>query len=189
MSNDFNLSLTGNGFTSFNITPQTRLLSRSGSGADWVASGSHVAASGNTVTRSGITLLSGEYALGDTINCTPPLTSAITGLTSVCNNDIGSTYSVDVHGGSTYNWTVTGGSIVSGQGSSIIQVNWGATGMIGLVEVVETNACSEGERQELIVDIGPVPTSPVMGPVSAGAGSRVPSITSWKNPDIPIPGR
>ena len=92
-------------------------------------------------------------------------------LSSVCINDIASTYSVDNHGGSTYNWTVTGGSIVSGQGTSIIQVNWGPTGMIGLVEVMETNACSEGERQELIVDIGPVPTSAVMGPISAGAGS------------------
>jgi hypothetical protein len=171
VSSDFDLSLTGNGFTSFTITPQTRLLSRTGSGADWSASGSHMAGSGNTVQRSGIAILSGEYALGDTINCSPPVTSSITGPTSVCINELATTYSVVNQGGSTYDWTVTGGSIVSGQGSSIIQVNWGSTGMIGLVEVIESNACSEGERQELMVDIGPVPTSAISGPTSVGAGS------------------
>ena len=171
VSNDFNLSLTGNGFSSFPIVPETRILSRTGSSADWLASGTHLVAQGTTARRDNITILSGDYALADTVNCNPPATTPIIGPVNVCTSAVGQTYSVENHGGSSYAWTVTGGSIVTGQGSSIITVNWGPTGMIGMVEVIETNACSQGELQQLVVNVDPIPTSVITGPITSGAGT------------------
>ncbi|MBN4051567.1 PKD domain-containing protein, partial [bacterium AH-315-M05] len=68
-----------------------------------------------------------------------PSTSAITGTTPVCENDVGVVYSVTPTGGSTYAWTVPGGaSITAGAGTASITVTWGATS--GDVTVTETNA-------------------------------------------------
>ncbi len=52
-------------------------------------------------------------------------------------------YSVNNNGGSTYNWTVTNGTIVSGQGTAVIEVSWNTIGT-GMVEVTETtvDACT-----------------------------------------------
>lgn len=46
-------------------------------------------------------------------------------------------YSVKPREGSTYTWTVTGGILVSGQGSPIIQVDWGEE-QIGNVSIIQT---------------------------------------------------
>jgi len=73
----------------------------------------------------------------------PPYT--ITGLQTVNANQTGVTYSVTNTGGSTYNWTVpTGATIVSGQGTNQITVNFGTQS--GNVEVTETqsNNCKNG---------------------------------------------
>ncbi len=168
VSSDFNLDVIANGFTSFPIIPDTRLLSRSL--GDWTASGNHVAASVNTVSRDNVSMLSGEYALGDSSACTLPLTSSITGSGTVCASAIGESYSVDLHAGSTYNWSVTGGIITGGQGTASILVNWGATGMAGQVEVRESNTCGEGESVLLDVDIHPLPTSTITGRTTAYTG-------------------
>jgi photosystem II stability/assembly factor-like uncharacterized protein len=47
-------------------------------------------------------------------------------------------YSYPNTSGSTYEWTVTGGTIISGQGTNMITVDWGANNE-GTVSVVETN--------------------------------------------------
>jgi hypothetical protein len=49
------------------------------------------------------------------------------------------TYTYTETAGSTYEWTVTNGTIISGQGTATIEVEWGDTGE-GSVTVVETNA-------------------------------------------------
>ena len=46
-SSDYNIDLTGNGFTTFPINDATRIVSRASSGSDWTTSGTHVAALGN----------------------------------------------------------------------------------------------------------------------------------------------
>ena len=84
-STDYDLDLTGTGFTSFPIVAETRLILRSGSTADWSVEGTHVAASGNTVGRINLATLSAEFTFGDTSSCTPPVTSAIFGASSVCS--------------------------------------------------------------------------------------------------------
>ncbi|MBL0341104.1 MAG: gliding motility-associated C-terminal domain-containing protein [Bacteroidetes bacterium] len=67
-----------------------------------------------------------------------PSTSAIAGPVNVCVNDSGS-FSVTNTFGSTYAWTVTGATLINGNGSNTINVNWPATGTI-TISIVETNS-------------------------------------------------
>lgn len=64
--------------------------------------------------------------------CVPP-TPVISGNNAVCNNSI-QTYSVAAVAGDSYLWTVTGGTILSGQGTNSISVQW-STGSVGTVVV------------------------------------------------------
>ena len=63
---------------------------------------------------------------------------------TVCVNAIGEQYFVTNTPTSTYQWTILGGggTLQTGQGSSSITVDWGATGglYINAVEVIESNA-------------------------------------------------
>ncbi|MBK6610727.1 MAG: PQQ-dependent sugar dehydrogenase [Chitinophagales bacterium] len=60
----------------------------------------------------------------------------ISGPTEACLG-VTATYSVENKAGFIYQWTVTGGTIVSGQGSSSIVVNWVSSN--GTIDVVVTN--------------------------------------------------
>lgn len=78
----------------------------------------------------------------------------ITGLNQVNINQQGVAYSVPNTSGSSYAWEVpTGASIVSGQSSNSITVNWGTTS--GIVRVTETASdnCKKGPA-ELFVEVG-----------------------------------
>ncbi len=171
-STNYNLELTGNGMSSFAILPTTRLLQRSNSVSPWSVNGTHTAATGSIVKRSGINGVTGEYALGDLINCTPPSpTSAITGSASVCTNQTGEVYSVTNNVGNTYVWSITGGTIASGQGTNSITVDWGNTGRIGNLRVVENNGCTNASPVNLIVEIHALPVSVITGYLSVAANS------------------
>lgn len=67
-----------------------------------------------------------------------PSTSAITGVSPVCENDQGVVYSVTETTGSSYQWSVPDAEIDFGNGSSSISVNWENTS--STVSVTETNA-------------------------------------------------
>ncbi len=73
-----------------------------------------------------------------TINVAPLTPSAISGAVSVCAKQTGVAYSVPDITGSTFNWTVNGGTIVSGNGTHAILVDWG-NGPNGTVSYTETN--------------------------------------------------
>jgi hypothetical protein len=162
-STDYNLELTGNGFTGFSVVSNTRLLTRSGSANAWTLNGVHATAVGNVVKRLNITTLSGEYAFGDITNCTAPSTSTITGTTEICKSAIGEIYSVTNNILNTYAWSVTGGTIASGQGTNSVTVNWGSTGITGNVSVVETNLCTTGADINLAVNVNPIPPTSITG--------------------------
>ena len=66
--------------------------------------------------------------------CVPPQ-PVITGGNSVCIATTQS-YTVALVAGHTYTWIVTGGTILSGQGTNSITVQW-ASGMAGTVQVIE----------------------------------------------------
>lgn len=72
-------------------------------------------------------------ALLDNIAAHP--TPLITGNATVCNTST-QTYTVALVAGHTYTWTVTGGTILSGQGTNSITVQW-AGGTAGTVNVEE----------------------------------------------------
>ncbi|MEN8203132.1 MAG: hypothetical protein ABFS28_11095, partial [Bacteroidota bacterium] len=162
--NDFNISLDGTGFSSFTLNGSTRVLNRSDAGSSWIVEGSHIAAVGSIAQRSGLVTIPAEYALGDTANCTRPITSAITGLTEVCTGVTAESYSVVNNSPNSYIWTVTGGTQASGGNSNSITVDWGTTGMAGgNVGVIEYNTCTKGESVDLAVTIHSIQPEAISG--------------------------
>ena len=83
-----------------------------------------------------------------------PQTSSIIGWTQVSPLSQVQ-YGVSQTLGSTYNWIITGGSVITGQGSYVMEVQWGNAGM-GQVAVVETDTAGcVGDTVTLAVQIGP----------------------------------
>jgi len=185
-STDYNLELTGNGFTTFPMHAGVRLLARPNSGANWVANGSNLAAVGNTARRTNLNILSGEFAFGDTTSCTVPVTSPIAGNNSVCALSSGETYSVTPAGGSVFTWTVTGGIISGGQGTNSITVDWGLGTIPAEVRVVENNGCADGAPVILVVSLTEAPYSTISKTDLACAADADGSITVNPVGGIPV---
>ncbi|MBL0097638.1 MAG: hypothetical protein IPP46_14950 [Bacteroidetes bacterium] len=80
--------------------------------------------------------------------------AVISGLASFCSpvtNPQG--YSTPLTSGNSYSWNIIGGSIVSGQGTNAVQVNWNATGFHSIT-VIECNAGQTiCDTAQLIVNI------------------------------------
>ena len=116
----------------------------------------------------------------DTVAVTvlPVPTSPISGDSSFCEYELGKQYCVNQTPGSTYNWTIVGtsGTIVSGQGTNCITVDW-STAEIDTIIVIETNiygCLSSYDPQKLTITINPIPsTQPISGPDSVCDGSNV----------------
>ncbi|MFN8166285.1 MAG: hypothetical protein U0X76_08980 [Bacteroidia bacterium] len=92
----------------------------------------------------------------DFVNVTSsaPTISTVFGSTNVCSNAGGISYSVTPSPlANSYLWTVpSGASIVSGQGSSSVNVNFGTTG--GNVCVTASNGCGNSSQQCKAVQVG-----------------------------------
>lgn len=85
---------------------------------------------------------------------TPATPSAISGLSSVCQNQQGVQYSAASAGATTYNWYVSAGSgavITSGQGTPTITVNFGTAA--ATVGVTASNSCGSSGTKTLPVAI------------------------------------
>ena len=113
-----------------------------------------------------------------TVNATPTQT-AINGLATVCN---GSTqnYNVTNVGGQNYNWTVTGGTIVSGAGTSAINVQWTTVGTQTVAVTITTagTSCSTSLTRNVAVEDQPAPAITGTSPVCTG------STTSYSTPAV-----
>ena len=93
-----------------------------------------------------------------TISCCPsPTSSSITGADTICAKTLNSKYYIDGGAASTYEWFLNGGSIVSGDGTDTIYVDWGATAMDTYVKVVEDNGCIKSDTIQLDVRINALP--------------------------------
>jgi len=93
----------------------------------------------------------------------PETGNGITGPVVACAFNQNTEYSIPLSvGASDYRWTVpAGASIVSGQGTNSIQVNFG--NISGLVSVKAANDCGDGLFQFLLVNVTPcnkIPTTP-----------------------------
>lgn len=112
--------------------------------------------------------------VGDTVYLTVIKNHALAGQlpkgdTSICEFSSGLRYSISPVRGETYNWIVTGGTIMSGQGTSAIVVDWGAagTGSVGVqstaYDSISGLPCLSPVRAR-IVNIRPYPAkTPVQG--------------------------
>jgi hypothetical protein len=180
-SASYDLSVTGNGFSGFDITTETRLLYRPSSSTNWVLQGIHGINTGTTVRRTGMSVLptsTGDavhFALGDVTDCEAPVTSLISGDPDVCKGDAGIVYSVvvdeELSNPSTYSWVVTGGTLVSGNGTDAITVNWDNVGQVGSVSALESNSCTQGETKLVSVNVGAVPPTEIIGSISVAANA------------------
>ena len=166
--NDFTLNLDGTGFTSFTIDGDTRLLTRDDAGSNWLAEGTHDPAVSPVAKRLLLSSMPAQYAFGDdTPACIRPSTSVITGTAEVCTSQTVA-YSVVNTGGSAYAWTITGGTQASGTNTSSITVDWGATGVVGNVRVVETNSCTRGPAVDFPVYVNSIAPTSISGKTILG---------------------
>jgi hypothetical protein len=97
-----------------------------------------------------------------TVNINPTPTPVITGPSPVCQtvNNSTETYSVVNVPGNSYNWVVTGGTIVSGQGTNAIVVQWttAGAGSVQVTESVGTSGCTASATLNVTVNPKPVTT-------------------------------
>lgn len=91
----------------------------------------------------------------------PPPAGPISGPSSVCKNN-SYNYSVGtIAGATTYVWSVpSGATIVSGQGTMNISVNFGASANSGNVSVYGSNTGGNGAPSNLAVTVSDVPAQP-----------------------------
>ncbi|MDC0092515.1 hypothetical protein OAI30_00005, partial [bacterium] len=151
-----------------------------------------------TLTANGVGACSTE-SISDsvtlTINCTIPNLGAITGLDTICQGNSGVVYTVPVNSNViTYDWQVpTGSTIVSGQGTNSISVDYGSSAVSGNVSVNGVNGCGSGPSSTLPITISELPTTSIVsGTQSVCEGSThvytttvIPNTNSylWTLPD------
>lgn len=88
----------------------------------------------------------------DYMTTKPSRPALINGPTTVCTNQTNITYSVTAEPGVSYVWKVpAGASIVSGQGTSVVVINWGTS--TGILEVRAGNNCGYALSRTLTVTV------------------------------------
>ncbi|RIJ37542.1 ice-binding family protein [Pontibacter oryzae] len=162
------------GVSSYNWTVPADWVILSGQGTNSITIKAGATAGSVSVAAVNDCGESAKASIAVTVVPSPPdKPGAITGLPSVCTNQPSITYSIDpVPYASSYIWSVGGNgwSIVSGQGSTSIVVNAGATGTTITVKAV--NACGvTGETQLATVVTAAVPQQP--GPIT---GTTIPCV-------------
>jgi hypothetical protein len=93
---------------------------------------------------------------------TPTQPSLINGPAMVCSGSTGQVYTVTAIFGINYEWSYsgTGATIVGGQGSGSITVNYSASATSGIWTVTPANECATGTPRSLSVTLLPVPFMP-----------------------------
>ncbi|MEQ9305050.1 MAG: hypothetical protein RJQ14_14165, partial [Marinoscillum sp.] len=129
-----------------------------------------------TLGRTSVTTLAAEFGVVD--NSCVEATSSISGEDKVPEFTENEEYFVESLSGYTYTWVVVGGTIDSGDGTNIIEVDWGAASA-GRVKVVgKYNGCS---ADSVFLDVTVFTTIISDG---AGGGSWDDS-GSWNGGEIP----
>ncbi|MEI6767198.1 MAG: hypothetical protein WCM76_16330 [Bacteroidota bacterium] len=106
-----------------------------------------------SVSASSLCSVIAMTSLNVTAGSAPPVPGAITGTTGIYNGQTGVAYSITaVSGATTYTWTVpTGATIVSGQGTTAIIVDFGSNA--GNVCVTSGNSCGNSTASCLAVNV------------------------------------
>ncbi|MCG8388238.1 MAG: hypothetical protein MJA30_22000, partial [Cytophagales bacterium] len=124
-------------------------------------------------------------AANSSINVTinpDPSPSIVPSNTSVCEGDVGETYSVSPVVGDSYNWTVVGGTITSGAGTNSITVDWGTAGLgnVSVVQITSATGCSQTANQPITINSNPTPAISGDNVVCAGEMGL-----TYSTPNIP----
>ncbi len=119
----------------------------------------------NTATQTyTFTPTAGQCASPTTLTITvnPLPTPTVSGPTPVCQtiSTAYSTYSTPNVTGHTYTWTVTGGTIVTGQGTNSITVNWTTVGAgnVSVSETITATTCNAIANKAVTVNPKPITT-------------------------------
>jgi hypothetical protein len=114
------------------------------------------------------------YYINSTItNIALGAAGAITGASVLCAGTNNVPYSVPVIANATgYIWTLpTGGTIISGNNTRSIVVNYSNSAVSGNVTVKGTNSCGQGTPSSLAVTVNPLPIPAITGNGTVCAGS------------------
>ena len=127
-------------------------------------------------TTNLVTLCSSTDTTILTVNPRPVSATIVFGSNTVCPNVTGQLYSVPNQPNTTYNWTIGGGTIMAGQGTNEITVNWGGNNPNAFVQVAPTNIFNcPGDTQTLpvLIKILLKPSLPVGDTIVCSASPRV----------------
>jgi hypothetical protein len=124
------------------------------------ASSGNITVYGNNLCGNGA--VSPDFPV--TVTALPDPAGVITGQTAVCQGTSGVIYTVPLIANATsYLWTVpSGATIVAGQTTATITVDFGLTAVSGNVTVYGSNSCGNGGSSALPVTVNPIPATPVI---------------------------
>ncbi len=159
----------------------TLLLTANGASTySWSVSGGGIIGSGPTIqvnpSSNTTYIVSGTDSnmcvntdsISVTVNPAATLTSVF-GNASVCPGVMGVTYWVgNPNPNSTYTWTVTNGTVVTGQGTDTITVDWSVnpgTGQVSVVEITDLGCMSDPVLLNVIINVMLTPVAPT-GPTT-----------------------
>lgn len=143
-----------------------------------------------TVTNASILVVGAEPHGFDgtttiTVTVYPNPNISLSGIPTVCGGTTTSYVAADAHNtNAAFTWTVNGGTILSGQGTAQIDVQWddvvvkSATGSVA-VSATGDNACTV--MQNIDVTVNPVPALSVTGPTDVCADSMAAYIVTDAN--------
>lgn len=103
-----------------------------------------------------------------------PTTTAISGLSNVCDNATNVVYSITETPGSSYSWTIPSSnvSVVSGQSTSAITLNYSGTITNGIISVTETNSGGCTNSQQISISTKASPANSYILNVNPGLCKR-----------------
>jgi hypothetical protein len=126
-----------------------------------------------------------------TITASAAAAGTITGQAAVCQGTTGVIYTVPVIANATsYTWTVpTGSTIVSGNNTNSITVDFGMSAVSGNVTVYGSNSCGNGTvSPTFAVTVSPIPTTPVITENGDLLTSSATNGNQWYFEGAAIPG-
>ncbi|MFN5910160.1 MAG: hypothetical protein ACK45H_02390, partial [Bacteroidota bacterium] len=191
-------SLIGSGSTVYSVTPPVgansyvwsvpsgaTIISGQGTASITVSYSAGFVSGQISVTVN--TLCGAVYQQSKTITKVPSAAGSIGGPTCITTGS-SYTYSISaVTGATTYTWTVpANASIISGQGTTTVTVQFNTQFSGGSISVTPTNSCGNGGSSSLVVGLSPILPGEIIGPLTACSGDQltyfvnaVPGATSY----------
>jgi photosystem II stability/assembly factor-like uncharacterized protein len=126
-----------------------------------------------------------------TVNPLPGPSGPVSGQSEVCAGETGVMYSVAaIPNAGTYLWTLpSGATIVSGNTTNVIAVDFSVTAVSGNITVYGENSCGDGASSPVFpVTVYPIPAQPVITYNGTDLASNYPSGNQWYLNNANIPG-